>query len=351
MPGSRIGRKIEKSPTNTGFLSTDGSNNNNSYNNTIDSFASNQSLSVGSHSNANNTNSSANSSGNRPTVGTSSNKPLIRSNVCPINAITPYYNAWLIRARVTSKSNLRKYCNARGDGSVFSFDTIDETGEIRVNAFNKECDKFFNLIEVNKVYYITKGMVKTANKKFSTLQNDYEITLNQDSVIELCEESNEPLPQMRFKFVLIKDLENISQQSVIDVIGICKAVDECVTVISKKTNKELKKRDLHLFDKSLCEVRLTLWNEMAEQFDCPINSVIAVKGAMVGEFNGKTLSALNNTTIQIDPEIPETNLLRSNSFVFLLLLLNINIYFSIDYRLVYKRRSKPSNDPFEQIRY
>jgi replication factor A1 len=215
---------------------------------------------------------------------------------------------------------LRKYSNARGDGSVFSFDTIDETGEIRVNAFNKECEKFFNLIEVNKVYYITKGMVKTANKKFSTLQNDYEITLTQDSVIELCEESNEPLPQMRYKFVLIKDLENMSQQSIVDVIGICKAVDECVTVISKKTNKELKKRDVHLFDKSLSEVRFTLWNEMAEQFDCPINSVIAIKGAMVGEFNGKTLSALNNTTIHIDPDIPETNLLRSNSFVFLLFL-------------------------------
>lgn len=62
-------------------------------------------------------------------------------------------------------------------------------------------------------------------------------------------------------------------------------------------------------------MRLTLWNEAAEQFDCPINSVIAVKNALVGEFNGKTLSAVSSTTIQVEPEIPETNLLQSKPII------------------------------------
>jgi ssDNA-binding replication factor A large subunit len=30
------------------------------------------------------------------------------------------------------------------------------------------------------VYYIAKGIVKTANKKFSNLKSDYEITLTND---------------------------------------------------------------------------------------------------------------------------------------------------------------------------
>jgi len=35
------------------------------------------------------------------------------------------------------------------------------------------------------VYYITKGSIKTANKKYTALKNDYELSLNNDSEIEL----------------------------------------------------------------------------------------------------------------------------------------------------------------------
>lgn len=128
---------------------------------------------------------------------------------------------------------------------------MDESGEIRINGFNKECDKFYNMIEVNKVYYISKGIVKPANKRFSNLSNDFEITLTQDSVIELCEEISESLPKMRYKFVLIKDLANCSPQTIVDIIGVIKSVDEVVATISRKTNKELKKRGIFLIINSM----------------------------------------------------------------------------------------------------
>ena len=55
---------------------------------------------------------------------------------------------WVIKARVTSKSPVRTWSNAKGEGKLFSMDLVDESGEIRVTAFKEQCDKFYDLIEV-----------------------------------------------------------------------------------------------------------------------------------------------------------------------------------------------------------
>jgi hypothetical protein len=54
----------------------------------------------------------------------------------------------MIKARVTTKSPVRTWSNARGEGKLFSMDLIDESGEIRATAFKEQCDKFFDMIEV-----------------------------------------------------------------------------------------------------------------------------------------------------------------------------------------------------------
>ncbi|EDV18754.1 uncharacterized protein TRIADDRAFT_62772, partial [Trichoplax adhaerens] len=47
--------------------------------------------------------------------------------VFPISSLTPYQNRWTIRTRVTSKSEIRKWSNSRGEGKLFSVDLIDES--------------------------------------------------------------------------------------------------------------------------------------------------------------------------------------------------------------------------------
>jgi replication factor A1 len=66
----------------------------------------------------------------------------------PIIGLTPYQNKWVIKARVTSKSAVRTWSNARGEGKLFSMDLTDESGEIRATAFKDQCDKFYDMIEV-----------------------------------------------------------------------------------------------------------------------------------------------------------------------------------------------------------
>ena len=245
-----------------------------------------------------------------------SNRMIDPSKVCPIDVLTPYYNAWTIKARVTTKGSMKTWSKATGEGKLFSFEVTDSKGEIRITAFNKEADKFFDMIQIGKVYYISKGQVKTANKKFNpNSSNEYEVTLTSDTVIQPSEESDE-IPKMRYKFIEIKDLENQQKNATVDVIGICKFVGELNTVVSKTTNRELKKREIIIADKSAFEVRFTIWGEQAENFDAPINSIIAIKNALVGEFNGKTLSTtFGSTNIQVDPDIPEAHLIKGKFYI------------------------------------
>ena len=54
-----------------------------------------------------------------------------------------------MKVRVTNKSDIRTWSNARGDGKLFSMDLMDDTGEIRATCFNAEVDKFYSMIEVS----------------------------------------------------------------------------------------------------------------------------------------------------------------------------------------------------------
>lgn len=69
--------------------------------------------------------------------------------------------------------------------------------------FNEAAKKFFEKFEMGKVYYVSKGSLKLANKKFSTLKNDYEMTLNENSEVdEVCNEEAF-VPETKFDFVPI----------------------------------------------------------------------------------------------------------------------------------------------------
>jgi hypothetical protein len=49
--------------------------------------------------------------------------------------INTYYR-WTIKARVTNKSDIRRWSNAKGEGTLFSIDLLDEGGgEIRGTFF------------------------------------------------------------------------------------------------------------------------------------------------------------------------------------------------------------------------
>ncbi|GAB1608186.1 replication protein A 70 kDa DNA-binding subunit-like [Argonauta hians] len=253
-----------------------------------------------------NNNSSSNNMNKPGGVNTS---PGMNGRINAIAGLTLYQNRWKICARVTQKSPVKTWSNSRGEGKLFSVTFVDESGEIRATGFNEAVDKFFDFLEVNKAYYVSRANMKIANKKFSSVKNDLEMTFNSDTVIELCTE-NTNLPTISYDFKPLKDLGQVEPNAVIDVIGVVTSVADVSTVVGRQSNKEFTKRELMIADQSGMSVRLTIWGNEAETFQDSGNPVLAIKGAKVSEWGGRTLSLLSNGQMLLNPDIREAHFLR-----------------------------------------
>lgn len=71
--------------------------------------------------------------------------------------------------------------------------------------FNEAAKKFYPVFELGKVYYVSKGSLRIANKQFKTVQNDYEMTLNENAVVEEAE-GETSIPDVQYNFVKIDQL-------------------------------------------------------------------------------------------------------------------------------------------------
>lgn len=239
------------------------------------------------------------------------------ARIIPIAALNPYQGKWTIKARVTAKSELRRYNNAKGDGKVFSFDLLDSDGEIRATCFNAVADQFYNQIEVGKVYYLSKGSVKPAQKAFNHLKNDHEITLDHTSTIQPCFDDDNSIPRQQFHFRSIAEIESMDINSVLDVIGIVSGIYPS-SVIRRKNGDETLKQTLSLKDMSGKSVSLTLWGNFCNSEGQKIQSmcdsgqfpVLAVKSARVYDFNGKTIGTISSSQLSIEPDFLEARKLK-----------------------------------------
>ncbi|XP_051115840.1 replication protein A 70 kDa DNA-binding subunit B [Andrographis paniculata] len=237
----------------------------------------------------------------------------------PLVSLNPYLGNWTIKVRVTGKGNMRTYRNARGEGCVFNVELTDEEGtQIQATMFNEAARKFFDKFQTGKVYYISKGTLKVANKQFKTVQNDYEMTLNENSEVE--EASNEAtfIPQTKFKFVPIDELGPfVNRRELVDVVGVVVTVSPTMSIRRKSDNETIPKRDITITDETKKTVVVSLWNDLAagvgqELLDIADKSpVVAIKSLKVGDFQGVSLSTISKSVVAVNPDIQEAKKLRA----------------------------------------
>ncbi|GMH09156.1 hypothetical protein Nepgr_010996 [Nepenthes gracilis] len=238
--------------------------------------------------------------------------------IVPIAALNPYQGRWTIKARVTAKSELKHYNNPRGDGKVFSFDLLDsDGGEIRVTCFNAVADQFYDQIEAGKVYSISKGSLKPAQKNFNHLRNDHEIFLETTSIVQPCFEDDNTIPRQQFHFRPISDVEGMENNSVVDLIGVVSLISPPSSIM-RKNGTETQKRILQLRDMSAKSVELTLWGNfcnaegqtLQNMCDSGVFPVLAIKSVRVSDFNGKAVGTLSTSLLFIEPDFPEARRLK-----------------------------------------
>ncbi|GFS40327.1 RPA70-kDa subunit B [Actinidia rufa] len=148
--------------------------------------------------------------------------------VHPLLSLNPYQGNWTIKVRVTSKGNMRTYKNARGEGCVFNGTQIQAT------MFNEAARKFYDKFQLGKVYYISKGTLKVANKQFMTVHNDYEMTLNENSEVEEAKllDISDKSPIVAIKSLKVGDFQGISLS----------ALSKSIVVVNPETAESKKLR-------------------------------------------------------------------------------------------------------------
>lgn len=225
------------------------------------------------------------------------------------NPHTPKNKNRTINGRCTAKTNKRTWNNANGSGILFSFDLKDSSGDIRVTAFRQQCDLYFDLVQANEVYLLSGGRINRADARYTRSKSPYAITLTSKSVLRLS--SNEQsCPPIAYEFKKIAQLDNFLG-SHCDVAGVIKAIGNLETVTEKSKNEEVKKRDLTIVDETKTEIVLTIWRATAINFTAEVGSVLIGRGVRVSVYNGITLSATANSSIEFDPNLTEAAELKA----------------------------------------
>ena len=259
--------------------------------------------------------------GSGASTAANSSKPIIQTNqnvvVTPSQGLNPYTNRWTIKARISNKSEMKSWSNAKGTGTLFSIELIDSSKtEIRGTFFKAAAEKWYPVLKQGAVYLCSGGKIKpVANRQFTNLKNEYEITFDEHSTFEEAADDAD-ISQQAYNFVKIGAIANVEPNTTCDVIAVVKNVSDLQTIVSAKLgNKELYKRDLTIMDDTNTEIKLTLWGANAQNEDVvtwgQIKPIVAFKGVKVGDFSGRSLSLLQSGSIQLSPEIPEGHALAA----------------------------------------
>eukprot|EP00752_Nemacystus_decipiens_P010206 g9095.t2 len=253
---------------------------------------------------------------NRSGGGNSNSGPVQRQSqdsiYVPISALNPYQNRWTIKARVTKKADIRNWSNARGEGKLFSIELLDEQGsEIKGTFFNADAVKWFEQLQEGQVYSFSGGRVKVANKRYTSLNSEYEINFDSNATIMLIQDDNR-IGNITFSFVKLNEMESLEPNTTLDVIAVVKNVEDYGTIITR-AGKETGKRNMTLVDDSCTEISMTLWGSIGQSSEgWEGNPVVAFKGVKLSEYGGRSLSAFSSSTIVHNPpDVAETAELRA----------------------------------------
>ncbi|CDJ26845.1 replication factor-A C terminal domain-containing protein, putative [Eimeria mitis] len=175
-----------------------------------------------------------------------------------ISSLNPYVHRWQIKARVVDKSPLQ---TTKNNSKFFHVDVTDSAGDlIRAKFWGDAAEKWHGALEKGKVYCFSRGRVNVANKRFSTLSNNYELSFSTEADIKPAEDDGLCSMPLRTIFNSTRECPFPT-----DVLAVVVDVQPISSVTARSSGEELKRRVLKVRDKSQMEMEISLWGE---QVDC-----------------------------------------------------------------------------------
>lgn len=183
---------------------------------------------------------------------------------CPIKALNTMSNDWQIRVRVTKKTPLKTLNMRNGNtGHIMKCELMDYLGQqIEAQFWGEAAEKFDPIVQQGNVYIMSKGTVKMANRKFSSINNDYCLNFNQYSEIKEVKDSGD-IKNTGFDFITLDQVKEMMQVQTIDLLGVITSTGD-VDIQKFKNGDSKPKRVIELVDntgESGYSVSLTIWGD------------------------------------------------------------------------------------------
>jgi len=227
----------------------------------------------------------------------------------PIKAMNTFTKDWVIKARVSMKGELR---TTRNGGYLLKIELVDSFGTpIEGTFFNDAAQQFNGCIEQNKVYLFSNANVKMANKKFTSVKNDFCIIFEKHAQIQEVKDDGS-INEQAFEFVKIATIEESVQLKSADVLGVVTETSD-MEEIKLKSGQSKSRKHITITDQSMCSINLTLWGDglCSKQMDLKVGQVLSIKAARISDFGGKCLNASDDQSqLFTDLPTPESQKLK-----------------------------------------
>jgi len=229
----------------------------------------------------------------------------------PISEISTYHKGWTLKARITSKTQLRTFTKNGRSIKLFNADLIDASQfEIKSTFFREAAERLNDQLKQGKCYTFTNGTVSRANRQYNSTNHKYELVFEKDSIVqEVPDDPTIPLQVQGLKLSVssIDSLRTSNLPSKVNICGIVLNFQPAV-ILTAKDGQVLAKRDITVVDDSCASIKITLWAESAKQPDVNFhdNPVVVIKSVMVKEWgSSRGGSVLQEGTIIFRPAMPE----------------------------------------------
>jgi len=228
----------------------------------------------------------------------------------PVKALILYEKNWTIKVRLTNigpKIGTKKNKNS----FIISLEFIDED-DTAISAIlcGEAVEKYEKILHKGKVYLISNGEVKIAQKKYSSIKNDFALTLDKQAIIEESEDDKN-IKEKGFNFTEILKIAGLADSVLIDVLGVVIQGGTKQSHTAKKTRsgagefsnepaEKMFKRSIVIADESNASITLTLWRQHAD-LDIPVGSIIGVKRVKVTSYQDKQIGTTGASEVIVNP--------------------------------------------------